>query len=513
MRTSLQIAQIASRASREIDGCLSSRTRSHCLAKEGVSLTDQRRRTWHITTTRVGILLTLAVAWPTWLRAADDGDKITISRSELQKLIQDEVQKALRKEKQNTAPTQPQKSSATATNLALPTAASASSGPAPAPSASSTQTVKASDTLRDVDNQGLFAVPNSPAASALGMNPDTMPRATLPKQLGLSNLNGVDIRGNPQTGLAVDVAVGQLFGLQNKKLPGGTTNPNALTLKEYGENYLWRLAMRTQFSFAETRGTTSQDKSLKLATGVMIPLLVAHDPAQIAADRAYKVDKDERTDERQFETNNLFHTLKVPVSLQTPIFGSLASTIYRHVDIAVGGYALGDSQDGSGSDLKYGGAAIYGTGDFSVSEKCPVLFVTNVTYRDHQQVPASSVTLGGSSMLVPEDSLLMGAGIQFGTKTINATAFWAWIKEWETNHKSEYSNRYGVLAEYHLPKSSFLGPNAFITLSAGEEIGGGDRPTSSFVLGGVKIGLGGDDFGNSSSTNNASPPDNSNPSH
>ena len=354
--------------------------------------------------------------------------------------------------------------------------------------------ISGTDTMRSLDS--LFSVPNSPAASALNLNPDTMPRATLPKEFGLSNINGVDLKGNPQSGFALDVAPGQWFLLKDK--PGTVTPTRPIRVQDYATSYALRLAMRTQLSFAEARGTSSSDKSLKVAAGIMIPLIVGHDIIQ----NAWVKDQNGKGATISSEQVKSLHGQDdedIEPGFTIPVFGGLEKFLWQNSDLAIGGYSLAESENGRGSHFQYGGAAAYGTWDFSIKKEWPVLLVANITYRNHELVSPSTAgeaSSGGSNgNQIPEDSLLMGGGIQFGNKTINATAFGAWIRIKDPNHQSEDATRYGVLAEYRLP-DSFLGGNAAITISAGQEIGTGGRPTDSFVLGGVKIGLSGDEFSN-----------------
>jgi hypothetical protein len=101
-----------------------------------------------------------------------------------------------------------------------------------------------------------FSVPESPAFAVLGFTPERVARPTSPRELAANLLNGVDDRGNLQTGIALDTTPYLLFR-------GGE-----VTLRAYRDDYLTRLAARTQFSLGTTKGTSSDDKSVRLGLGV-----------------------------------------------------------------------------------------------------------------------------------------------------------------------------------------------------------------------------------------------------
>ena len=111
-----------------------------------------------------------------------------------------------------------------------------------------------------------LAVPDSPAFAILGLSPETVARPASPRDLATTVLNGVDRRGNPQSGLAVDFAPLFLFA--------GKT----LTYDDYRKSRGTQLYGRTQISFATAKGTNDDDKSLRLAVGIRATLWDDGDP-------------------------------------------------------------------------------------------------------------------------------------------------------------------------------------------------------------------------------------------
>lgn len=110
-----------------------------------------------------------------------------------------------------------------------------------------------------------LSVPESPAFEALGFTPERIVRPSSPRELAANLLNGVDRRGNLQTGVAIDTTP-YLFA-------GGSK----VSLGAYRDDYMTRLAMRTQFSLGTTKGTSDDDKSVRVGLGVKTTLWDAGD--------------------------------------------------------------------------------------------------------------------------------------------------------------------------------------------------------------------------------------------
>ena len=363
--------------------------------------------------------------------------------------------------------------------------------------ADESQTVTAQTKIRDLESE--FRVPTSPAATALGLNPDTMPRAQIPRELGILNINGVDLRGNEQTGLAVDIAVGQLVNLNrgDRGLTAGDYSDGAagvFTLDPYEQWAYWRRVLtRTQLSLAGTRGTSDKDKSVRIAMGFNLPLMVSRDVVQTSFLNG-------RTDGSR-TLNGEKTPAKARPFTSAGTTAALGNTLWEHLDWTVGGFITTAAEQGGNDNFRYGGSTVMSTWNFSLQKPGPdeegkflkyLSFVAGVTYRDHELVPLSSTSkvgaAAGSSSLIGQNSLTLGGGVRVGTADLNATAFYEWINLHDASRNSQ-ANRYGVVAEYQLPNSNF-----WLTATAGEEIGDDRRPSSSFVLGGVKVGLGGDSF-------------------
>ena len=111
-----------------------------------------------------------------------------------------------------------------------------------------------------------LAVPDSPALTILGLSPEKVARPGSPRELATTALNGIDRRGNPQSGLAVDFAPLFLFG------------GNGVTYDDYRGGWGTRLLGRTQVSVATAKGSGEGDKAVRAAAGVRATLWDAGDP-------------------------------------------------------------------------------------------------------------------------------------------------------------------------------------------------------------------------------------------
>ena len=111
-----------------------------------------------------------------------------------------------------------------------------------------------------------LSVPESPAFTVLGFTPNTVIRPASPKAFASSLLNGLDQNGNFQSGLAFDFTPFMLINGEN------------ITIKDYNEQFLTRLLSRTQFSFAATKGASSDDTATRLAAGLNLTIWDRGDP-------------------------------------------------------------------------------------------------------------------------------------------------------------------------------------------------------------------------------------------
>jgi hypothetical protein len=113
---------------------------------------------------------------------------------------------------------------------------------------------------------GDLVVSSSPAFSVLEVHPDKITKPATGRDFILVVLQGTDIKGNFQSGLALDFS------------PYAVLGANDFTIEEYQEDYWQRLAYQTKLSFGTAKGTSANDKSFKLAAGLRVPLFDTADP-------------------------------------------------------------------------------------------------------------------------------------------------------------------------------------------------------------------------------------------
>jgi hypothetical protein len=134
-------------------------------------------------------------------------------------------------------------------------------------------TLCAQDTVTNIKNNTLdLSVPESPAFTVLGLNPNVVTHPASPRQLAASLLNGVDQNGNFQSGVSIDTAPYLLF------------YGNSVTLQKYQGSRVIQFLARTGFSFATTKGASTNDKSARLAAGLSLTLF---DKGDARMDKAF----------------------------------------------------------------------------------------------------------------------------------------------------------------------------------------------------------------------------------
>ena len=108
-----------------------------------------------------------------------------------------------------------------------------------------------------------------------------------------------------------------------------------------------------------------------------------------------------------------------------------------------------------------------------------------------EKKPAGAAVAGASTAKAPDvdqDVLTVVGGLRFGTRDFNATATGALLEIDQGERGTDSAFRYGLQIEKRVSKNSFL------TLSLSKDDGHKDGQNPTLVLGGMKIGLGGNDF-------------------
>jgi len=101
-----------------------------------------------------------------------------------------------------------------------------------------------------------YTIPDSPAFTLLGVNPDKIERPATPRDLAVSLLNGLDENGHFQSGLALDLN------------PYMMLRGKATTITQYENNLAVRWLANSQLSVGTTKGSSAGDESTKLGLGL-----------------------------------------------------------------------------------------------------------------------------------------------------------------------------------------------------------------------------------------------------
>lgn len=342
--------------------------------------------------------------------------------------------------------------------------------------------------LMEVD----LSVPESPAFTVLGLTPQTVIRPTSPRQFASSLLNGVDMNGNFQSGLALDFVPYLVFA------------GNELTLRAYQDQYITRLFSRTQVSFASTKGASDDDKSMRLALGFHATLWDRGDP---------------RTDKKLLGCLGQMRTPAPPTQLEPELLGSTPQDIADYND-AVSRYnadrvryehdrqvaiefnngvssrcraqAQKDnwnrsswiiaaapswiSKTGETKNYNWNGGGFWTSVAYGF-EGVPAMqersqLILHARYRNNEQVPDPDA----KGKFKQQDSMFFGARFRHGSPTFNGSFEYTFIRTRPLGKKFDGSQRLALGIERRIAGDTWF------NLSLGGESGRADGKNKGFVL-------------------------------
>lgn len=240
-----------------------------------------------------------------------------------------------------------------------------------------------------------LAVPDSPAFAILGLSPETVVRPSSPRDLATTLLNGVDRRGNLQSGLALDLAPLFLFA--------GRT----LTHADYKRSRGTQVFGRTQVSLATAKGTSEADKAMRVAFGLRTTLWDAGDPrlddGLIACLDAIPPPEPPKVVLATQAARDAW-IAKATAERRPAVEGchkAFKARRWNASSFAVGVAPSWQSATGSSTDLTYAGAAVWGSLALGLSRTVtvdgePVVrplgqVIVQGRYRDKELVPDKTV--------------------------------------------------------------------------------------------------------------------------
>ena len=383
--------------------------------------------------------------------------------------------------------------SAPAASLSSPavaTAAAPSQSPTPMPFTSLlNRDAPGSTAFTNVD----MSVPESPAFTVLGVTPETVIRPTSPRAFATSLLNGVDKNGNFQSGLAMDFVPYLLIAGDD------------LTLRKYQTKQVVRLLSRTQFSFATTKGATTEDKSMRLALGLHLTLWDRGDP---------------RTDETLMSCLSAFRLPPPPTMLECELpdnptdadreafrkcqesaeatraerarqvqeareFNDSVSTRCRDESRQrnwnasswiIGAAPSWISTDGQTKNMRWNGGGFWTSLAYGF-EGVPGLesrsqLILHGRYRNREVVPDPN-TVGA---FLSQDSYFFGARFRTGSPTFNGSFEYTFLRSRFAGLRFDNASRFSLLFERRIAGDTWF------NLSLGGETGRQDGRNNGFVL-------------------------------
>jgi hypothetical protein len=332
-----------------------------------------------------------------------------------------------------------------------------------------------------------LAVPDSPAFAILGLSPETIARPASPRELATTLLNGVDQRGNLQSGVAIDLAPLFLFA------------GNSLTFDDYKRQFGTRLFARTQVSVATAKGAGERDKAVRAALGVKTTLWDAGDPRldetlvacldniRVAPPAAALVDQDaidawiaKATRERRPLVEQCHQQFK--------------ARRWNASSFAVGVAPSWHSPGGRWGDFRSGGAAVWSSLAVGLSRTeqfespagvVPVerpfgQVIVQIRYRSHELVPNRNVT----GTFFEQDSFGAGARLLVGSADRAAVVETDFARQMPEDGDSTSGGRLSLGAQLKLTTGVWL------SLAIGANRGGSpNEERSAFVLSSFKWAL------------------------
>jgi hypothetical protein len=245
--------------------------------------------------------------------------------------------------------------------------------------------------------------PESPAFTILGLSPTNTTTPNSPAQLATSALSAFDDNGHFQSGAAVDFVPFLVF------------KAKSFSLGEYSKNtakgYAIRVLTRTSFSFATTKGTSSPDTSVRLATGVRISLLDFGDPRAAFQNCVNKVDYVP-------DPNNPNAPMSDAIKQKlTTCRTEAAKKVWNATSLVIAGAPAWISTDGSSSNLSrngggYWAAFAYGLGTWGQ-------LTVDARRQTGQYVVPSGTPSSSTSAFVLQDTTVAGGTFRFGRSDFN----------------------------------------------------------------------------------------------
>lgn len=338
-------------------------------------------------------------------------------------------------------------------------------------------------TQREVD----LSVPESPAFTVLGVTPDTVTRPTTAREFATSFLNGVDQKGNFQTGVAMDFA------------PYLTFFGDETDLAEYKKSRITRFLARTQFSFATTKGASEEDKSARLALGLRLTLFDKGDPrldelldscyvAELARndDRLEEFDQPPGPELPEVEATRLKNREAVLADAVKPCNEVARKRNWNATGWIVGAAPSWISESGETKKFKWNGAGVWTSFAYGFEGvealKDNSQLILHARYRSNEIVPDTE----NEGELLSQDSFFFGGRLRMSPSSGAKTIFSV-----EGNYIRTRVNKglFDNSSRFSLGLERRIADGIWFTLALGGQGGRIDGQNKPFVLTSFKWGF------------------------
>ena len=344
----------------------------------------------------------------------------------------------------------------------------------PSPAALLSQEVKALNFDRP-----LSAVP---AFVALDASPETVDAPSTPREFAASLLNGADRNGKLQTGLALQFAPYQIFA-----------GPNT-TIEQYRESYLTRLLYNTNVSLATIKASEDNDHAQRLALGVSITLLDRGDPRlDPAVSELFRAVNEEippfrptrrNTSASDLEADRARHYAKYSDPNAAYMKGlqeieGVRARSWGRTSWHVAAAPTWVSASGKADDLAYEGLVAWSTFAFGFEDTAlenRMQLLGHLRFREGELVTDATRS-------ATQDTLLAAARLRWGRSDLNFSAEAAYLRHWSGLDGDRNASRYSLGLEKRIAE------NVWLSVTAGEEFGGGSSSTDElFAIGALRFG-------------------------
>jgi len=362
--------------------------------------------------------------------------------------------------------------------------------PNPAEAGATAAAAGSDDSLRARLKQDIATVnldrplPAAPAFVALDASPETVTRPTTPRELAASLVNGVDRQGILQSGIAIETAPYALLFGKNVSLEDYQAQTAA--------GFMTRLAYNTGLSIGTTKAA-DDSKQVRLAVGLSVTIFDKGDarldpdfiPKARATFQAHPLPPLPRNATEAERQAWLEKQHQAAADIEADFEKYLEAQ--RRKAWAASSWLIAaaptwQADDGRTDHLRGDGFSAWTTYAYGF-EEFPSLygklqFIGHLRYRQGEHVIATD----DATHQADQDSFLAAGRLRYGSPELNISAEAGYIRIWHGLEGDADAFRYGAVLEKKISE------NVWLTISAGEDLGGIQKQNQLFAIGALRFG-------------------------